>query len=224
MRSFSVRPEVLALASTLTLGAILSFPVSARADVTVRTLNQDLVAGSVESVGFHGPVGELQVVGVDGGSVRAEVALRCDRDRDTRCREAAERVDLRVRRTGDRIELEVDDWPKLGGRGLSVRARLEVPRGLAVEIDMGVGEVSVEGMGSDVEVDVGVGEVSVEMAESAVGSVNLDSGVGEVTLRIGGRTIDGTGFVGGALSWKDGPGDGHVEVDTGVGEIRVTLQ
>lgn len=220
MRPTYARFSALAFA----LSAFVAAPAAARADVTVRTLDQDLVAGGVRTVGFHVPVGELQVVATEGGAIRAELALRCERESDERCREAAGKVDLRVRRSAERIQIEVDDWPKLTGRGLSARARLEVPKDRDVEVDMGVGEVAVEGLEGDVEVDVGVGEVAVEMAEAVVGSVNLDSGVGEVTLTVGGRTIDGTGFVGGALGWKDGPGEAHVEIDTGVGEIRVTLR
>lgn len=220
MRSTSAHRLAIILA---VLGVGL-FATAARADVTVRSLNQDLPVGDARSVGFHAPVGELQVVPADGDSIRAEVALRCERDGDSRCEKAARDVDLRIRTQGDRILVDVDDWPKLGSHGLSVRARLEVPRGRSIEVDMGVGEVSIDGVDSDVEVDVGVGEISVTMPEAAVRSVDLDSGVGEVTLRVGGRTIDGTGFVGGSLEWKDGPGRASIELDSGVGEIHVTLE
>lgn len=219
-----MRANTVHVTCALALFALALSPAAARADVTVRTLTKDLPAGEAHSVGFHAPVGELQVVATDGGSIRIDVALRCEHDGSSRCRNAAEDVRLRTRETGDRVQLDVDDWPKLASHGLSVRARLEVPRGRSVEIDMGVGEVSIDGVDADVEVDVGVGEVSIEIPEATVRSVHLNSGVGEVTLEVGGRTIDGTGFVGGALSWKEGAGSAHVEVDTGVGEIHVTLE
>jgi hypothetical protein len=226
MRALSLRPPTptfaRALAWALALAALA--PAAARADVTVRTLDQDLPAAGLESVAFRGQVGEVQVVGTSGESVKLEVALLCDRERDRDCREAAARVDLRVRRSGDRLQLAVEDWPKLRGGGLSIRARLELPKHLAVEVDMGVGEVSVAGVEADVEVDTGVGEVTVEAREAHFRSVKMDTGVGEVTLEVGGRTVEGSGFVGGHLSWRRGPGQGHIEVDTGVGEIRVVLR
>jgi len=216
-------PHAVSFAFSAVLAAALLAPAAAGADEIVRTLSKDLPAAGIDAVDFHGQVGEVQVVGTSGDSIEIEVALRCDTRNDRKCKESADRVDLEVRRSGDRVKIEVEDWPKLGGR-LSIRARLEIPKDRAVEIDMGVGEVSVSGIEADVEVDTGVGEVSVEGPESAFRSVNLDAGVGEVELVLGGRTVEGSGFVGGHLSWRDGPGEAHIEIDTGVGEIRVILR
>lgn len=216
-------PLGLALGSAL-VWSLAWAATAARADATVRTLNQELPAASVTLVVFHGQVGELQVTGTSGDAVRLEVVLRCERERDESCRKAAEKVDLEARQRGDRLLFELEDWPRIKGGGLSIRARLEVPRDRAVEVDMGVGEVTVSGVEADVEVDVGVGEVTVEGPEAAFGSVNLDAGVGEAELELGGRTVEGSGFVGGHLSWRDGPGRAHIEVDVGVGEIRVVLR
>lgn len=216
-------PLALPTALFLTCAGALLAPAAARAETTVRTLTQDLPAAGVHSVGFHGQVGEVRVIGTSGDTIEIEVELQCDEGDDRKCRNSAEKVDLEVRRSGDRLKIEVEDWPKIGG-WLSILARIEVPKHLAVEIDIGVGEVSVEGIEADIEVDTGVGEVTVEAPESAFRSVNLDTGVGEAELELGGRTVEGSGFVGGHLSWRDGPGEAHIEVDSGVGEIRVVLR
>lgn len=208
-----------AIAVAVTLAAL-----PAHADVTVRRIDQDLDTAGARSVGFHADVGELHVVATSGSSVRARIELLCERENDTRCRGAAQDVKLRIRHRGDRLQLAVDDWPKLPNKRITLRARIEVPRDLDLEIDMGVGEITVRGMERDVEVDVGVGEVSIEMAEAAVREVHLDTGVGEVEMQVGGRTIDGTGFVSSHLTWRHGPGSARVEVDAGVGEIAVILQ
>jgi hypothetical protein len=213
-----------AYALALVALALPLIPTPAAADVTVRTLEHEADAGSHESVGFEGSVGEVTVVGVAGDTIRVEVEIRCERERDDACRRAAEDVDLRVRQRGGRIQLDIEDWPKLPNKRISLRARLEVPRRMALEVGMGVGEISVEGTESDVEVDVGVGEVSVTMRERDVRHIELDTGVGEALLRTGDRTIDRQGFVGSHLTWRDGPGDAQVEVDAGVGEIEVTLR
>ena len=224
-RKISGNPDTaFAFALALLALALPLIPAPAAADETVRTLEHEAEAGSHESVGFEGSVGEVTVVGVSGETVRVEVEIRFERERDNACRRAAEDVDLRMRLRGDRIDFEIEDWPKLPNKRISFRARVEVPRRMALEIGMGVGEISVEGMESDVEVDVGVGEVSVEMNERHVRHIELDTGVGEALLRTGDRTIDGQGFVGSHLTWRDGPGDARVEVDAGVGEIEVTLR
>lgn len=198
-------------------------PAAARADVTVRTLTQDLAVDGARQVGFHSQVGELDAEAGDGDSVRVEVAVLCEEEHEAHCREVADSIDLKIRKSGSRLGIEVTDWPKLRARGLSVKAHLVVPRHLGLEVDMGVGEVSVRGLEGDLEVDLGVGEISVVAPEKAVRSVDMDTGVGEVDLVVGGRTTQGHGLVGGNLKWKDGSGTATIELDSGVGDLRVEL-
>lgn len=198
-------------------------PARADGDVRVRTIEQDLPAGDVRTVSFHGPVGELDVEATGGDSVRVRIVFECGED-TAGCRAAAEDVELYVRRRGEDLHMEIDDWPKVGRKGLAVEVGLQVPRDRALEIDWGVGEIDVDGMEADLEVDLGVGEVTVRTAEAAVSSVSMDVGVGEVELRVGGRSIEGDGFIGRSLTWSRGPGDADIEVDSGVGEILIELR
>jgi hypothetical protein len=219
-RTVRLRAALCAFALALLIAAP---PLAADDDVRVRTLEQDLPAAGVRAVSFHGPVGELDVEATGGDTVRIRIVFQCDED-SSRCRNAAEDVELEVRRRGDLLHLELEDWPKIGSRGLSVEAEVEIPRDLALEIDWGVGEIDVDGMEGDLEVDLGVGEITVRTAEAAVSSVEMDVGVGEVELRVGGRSIEGDGFVGRSLRWSRGPGAADVELDSGVGEILVELR
>ncbi len=212
------------LAPTLVLVALgLLSAVAARADVTVRSLTQDLAVDDAAQIGFHSQVGELDAEATDGDSVRVEVAILCEKADDERCKRVADSISLKIRRTGSRLGVDVSDWPKLRDRGLSVKAHLLIPRKLGFEVDMGVGEVSIRGLEGDVEVDVGVGEISVVAPEKAMGSVDMDTGVGKVDLVVGGHTIEGHGMVGGNLKWKEGTGPAHIELDSGVGDLRVEL-
>lgn len=218
------RPAVRHLSTGFALLALgLVAPAPARADVTVRTLTQDLSVDGARQVGFHSQVGELDAEPSDGDSVRIEVAVLCDEAHEEHCREVAQSIDLKIKKSGSRLGIEVTDWPKLRDRGLSVKAHLLIPRGLGLEVDMGVGEVSIRGLEGDLEVDLGVGEISVVAPEKAVRSVDMDTGVGEADLVVGGRTTQGHGFVGGSLKWKDGPGTAKIELDSGVGDLRVEL-
>lgn len=219
LRSTLTGLTVLAVLALATLPA-----ATARADhdVRVRTIEQDLPLEGAAAVSLHGPVGEVEVAGVGGDSVRVVATLKCD-DNSARCRDAAEDVELEVRRRGNELQLKIEDWPKLGNRGLSVEVHLETPRDRALEIDWGVGEVDVDGVEADLEIDLGVGEVAVRGPESAFKTVVIDTGVGEAELRVGGRSIDADGFIGQSLHWSGGPGHAHLEVDNGVGEIVVNL-
>lgn len=218
-RSSAARTSLVALAAVLAVAA----PAVAD-DVRVRTIEQDLAAGEVRSVSFHGPVGELRVFGGDADAAgRVRVELECDDD-SPRCRAAADDVQLRVRRQDAELHLEVENWPKVGDRGLGMDIRLEIPRDRHLEIDWGVGEIEVHAMEAGVEIDLGVGEIAVRTVHSAFREIEMDSGVGEVELTVAGRTIDGSGFVSKSLSWSDGPGTASMKIDLGVGEIVVQLE
>ena len=203
--------------------AILGFMVSAYGDTTVRTIQKDLPAEESEWLFIDLPIGELEVRGIDSDEIRLSLKIRCEDRGSSKCRRAAEDIELDVDRHSDGIEIGLDKWPKFRNKGMSLDGYLELPRELVLEVDIGVGEVNVSGMEDDVEIDLGVGEASIEMDESGVRSVSLDAGVGEATLRVGGRTIEGSGFIGHGLDWRDGPGRAHIEVDCGVGSVEVYL-
>lgn len=214
--------SVLAGTALLLLATLVAAPAAADSRTRVRTVDRDLPSDGVRSVSLHGPVGEVEVLASSGDEIHLSATFECDDD-SSRCRDAAEDVDLDVRTRGDLLHIEIDDWPKLSNHGLSVDVRLEMPRNRSLEIDWGVGEVDVDGLEADLEIDLGVGEVNVRAPESAIGSVNIDTGVGEAELRVGGRSIDADGFIGQSLRWSGGPGDAHIEVDNGVGEIVIKL-
>lgn len=211
------------IALLLCVGVLVARPARADHDVRVRTIEQDLSATDVRGVLFHGSVGEVKVEGTDGDSVHLRIVFKCNHD-NARCRSAAEDVDLEVGHHDGELKLKLEDWPKIGDRGLSVEAFLEIPRDRSVEIDWGVGEIDVRRMESNVEIDLGVGEIDVDGTEATVRSVSMDTGVGEAELRVGDRRIDGHGFIGQSLDWSGGPGQAHIEIDNGVGEITVRLE
>ena len=204
--------------------AILGIMVSAHAEATVRTIQKDLPAEESKWLFIELPIGDLKVIGIDGDEIRLSLKIQCEDRGRSKCRRAAEDIELDVDQHSDGIEIGIDRWPKFRNKGMSLDGYLEVPRQLVLEIDIGVGEVNVSGMEDDVEIDIGVGEASIEMDESVVRSVSLDAGVGEAILRVGGRTIEGSGFIGHGLDWRDGPGRAHIEVDCGVGSVDVYLE
>ena len=200
------------------------FVSSCNADTTVRTITKDLPVVEAEWLFIELPVGGLEIIGTDADSVHFSLRVKCEGESGSKCRRAAKDIELDVKRYSDGIEIEIDGWPKLRNKGMSLDGYLEIPRQLVLEVDLGVGEVDVSDMKDDVEIDIGVGEATVEMEESAVRSVSLDAGVGEATLRVGGRTIEGSGFIGHGLDWRDGPGRAHIEVDCGVASVEVYLE
>lgn len=206
----------------LFLALALTAPLAANAgEIPVRRVAQTFPAGDFKEARLDIPVGELEVVAGDGSQVSVDVEFRCGRE--GRCREAAKDVRVLVTSTGDQFKLRMTDWPKLSGRGLSVRVKVAVPASLPVNADLGVGELRVEGLEGNLMADIGVGEASVDLPAAAVGSVDLDVGIGDATLRADGKRRSSSGVGAKAIHWSDGKGQSRVNVDCGVGEAAVTL-
>ncbi|HEX7184889.1 MAG TPA: hypothetical protein VF756_23890 [Thermoanaerobaculia bacterium] len=209
------------LVSTLAVALLWTIPASA--DETVRHLSKQIPTADVERVSLDFPVGQLLVDGWDSQQVDLDVRLECERDTRS-CREAAQKVRLVYSTDDGQLHVEMKDWPKMGGKGLEAHIQIKVPRRLALNADLGVGEMRIAGIEGHLNADLGVGELSVTMPESAVASVNADTGVGEANLTVNGKHYESSGFIAKEIRWKDGNGNARVQVDCGVGEIDVRLQ
>lgn len=190
-----------------------------------RSLRQSLDADQLLRLLAGG--GALEVVGVDGlGEVRA-VARACASEE-----EYLNDLQLTSKMQGNALLLETHypSWGRSswGNRYARLDLRVEVPAGLAAEIQDGSGEMMVSGLGTvdikdgsggivltdilgDVRLEDGSGEITIRDVR---GSVNVDDGSGEMALRsIGGdvRINDGSGEievqgVGGSLTVSDSSG------------------
>jgi len=207
----------------LPVAAALLCALPASAEEVVRTFQKQIPTGDVGIVHIDIPVGELEIEAGDGQQVETKVELLC-KNRKPRCLEAARNVRFVYSTDDGRLHFQIKDWPRTNHRGLEVRARFTVPRTLPLKTELGVGELTVNGLEGDFQADLGVGEVNVTMPESAVGSVKLDTGIGEAGLRAGGRRYESEGLFVREIHWNQGKGKSHVEVDCGVGEINVTLK
>jgi len=175
-------------------------------------------------------VGEVHVDATAGDRVEARLQLRCEHD-SGRCRDRAARLALTATRgAGDELRLELgdEDHPHRNRHGMhypEVELRLLVPATMDVAIDLGVGELELNGIEGDVTADLGVGEVSVEVPESAVRSVGIDVGIGEAQLSPRQYEMHHSGFLflGNEVDWRDGEGRSRINVDIGVGEAHVRL-
>lgn len=211
--------------TALIITAALLWVVPAGADEVVRSFRQEIPVAGADRIHLEFPVGEVTVEAWDNPRVSLDVKVACNHERSKRCVEAAKNLRLVYNTSGDRLHVEVKNWPKFAGtKGLHVIAKINVPRGLPLRAELGVGELSVQGTAGDLDVDLGVGEVNVTLPKDAIRTVDLDTGVGEASLTAGGRHYESSGLIARQLSWHKGPGRAGVKVDCGVGEIDVTLK
>ena len=206
----------------LALAAALLSPAASRA--VSRDLDATVSTAGVASLRLVLPVGEVEVRGDGGAELRAEFTIHCRRYDS--CAGKIENVHLDSTRHGDRLIFTVRGYPKLlNSDNMQLDGVVHVPAGLPLDIDMKVGELRVNDVGSDVRVDMGVGEVRVNVPADGVGRVHLDSGVGDATLRSPNGRLQArrSMLIGARLDWREGRGEALVDVDLGVGEVTVDL-
>lgn len=211
-------PALLALAAAAALPAIAS-----AAGTEVRSLTGNVSAAGVQRVEVHAPVGELRIEGAATSTVSVRIAVRCDKPVKPDCRRKAEGLELTASSDGDRVRVKLRGWPKGSNAGLAVTMAVTMPSDLALEGELGVGELVVEGVEAGARLELGVGEMSVEVPAASVRRANLEVGVGEATLVVGGRRIEGKGFLGREIDWTSGRGRHLIDAEVGVGEIEVRL-
>jgi hypothetical protein len=203
--------------------ALLCAALPADAKEVVRSFQKQLPAGNFDDIHIEIPVGDLEIEASDAREVAVKVELLCER-KTSRCLEAAKDVRFVYTTDDGRLHFQMKDWPKAGTKGLHARARFSVPREAALRAELGVGELTIQGMEDDLQVDLGVGEVNVTLPEAAVGSVTLDTGIGEASLKAGGRRYESAGLFVRTVNWREGKGQARVTVDCGVGEVNVSLK
>lgn len=174
-----------------------------------------------ETLHLHVPAGEVSVVGGDGNSVRATMAIRCPAD-SSRCAKWATEARLEAARGRDRVRLGVDAPARLNA---SLKLTVEVPSTNPLEIVMGYGELRAEGMERHVRVDMKAGDVDIAMPRDAVDEVHLAARFGDATMRLDGRPVEGRRpwLVGARLDWLDGDGAHDVNVRLRYGDVQVAL-
>lgn len=238
--------------AVLALVSVVVSATPARAAVS-RTLNGDYPVDGARRLELGVPFGEVRVEGTDGQAVRVRVHASCDDGEECGDFVKGLRLESRNRGGTLHLKLEGmnlhQEWnlgDDEGDESEDARGRhrdrgdrrhrhrdnhigdiaivVEVPRSLQVDLNVGAGEVNVEGLRKDLSIDLGAGEISVRMLERHVGSVDVNMAVGETMIHQGGRTREYTRVLGGPVRWREGKGDAGIDVNIGAGEVDVTLE
>lgn len=208
-----------------------------------RTLDATVHAGAARIVILEAGVGEVEVVATAGDRVQARVELTPRRGGlfSSLRRSESDVADAQLEAVarGDEIRLSVSSRSK--DRRFEEHWTVEVPRHLALDLqlgvgeavvrglqgevraDLGVGDLTVEAEGGDVRAKVGVGDVDVLAPAAPYGPVTCSAGVGSVTLRAGGERLKGGGLLGNELEWR-GTGSSRISAEAGVGSVAVELR
>ncbi len=202
------------LQSALVMAAIIATPI-ALAD-TYKRMTHEIDAADFERLRIEMSVGELDIEIYDGDVIELDIQLEANRNWWSFRRGDVEDIELDQRPSGDTLYIGIDR------DNVEQTWRARVPAALALRIEVGVGDVEIEGLNNDLNLDVGVGAARVEVNTENYHTVAATAGVGDAVIR---GFSDGTDnerrrFVG-ADAYYAGEGEYEVRVEVGVGDAQV---
>ncbi|MFK7864013.1 MAG: hypothetical protein AB8B95_07275 [Pseudohongiellaceae bacterium] len=199
----SILLAVTLLASTMAMAA------------NFKTINQSINAENFSALQVEFSVGELEIDVWDGDTVELEIELRAERSWLTWRRKDVEDVELDIQEKGGALMLSIDEGK------LNQSWVLKVPARLALEIDLGVGEISIDGLNNNLVGELGVGEFSIKTSSEDFDMIQASVGVGDASLRGFGSGSENERSLVSADAIYVGSGEYEVEVEVGVGEVSI---
>ncbi len=179
----------------------------------------DLDAAGIDVLRIDAGAGSLTVEGREGADAISVVAtIQVDSRDEDKARELIEEgLVLTLEKDGDRAVLrsEFEDGFWSWGDGGSVALVVEVPQGMALNVDDSSGSIKIYDTNADINIDDSSGSIQVDGA----GSVRIDDGSGSIIVkRASGdvNVVDGSG----SITIKDV--GGSVTIDDGSGSINVS--
>ena len=203
----------LGLSAALLTGTSL-FGSAAMADSS-KTISYSVDASRLESVEFEISVAEVEIEVYDGNEIQLEIELKSQRRWFSLRRHNIEDIELKIRNNGSNVYLGLDE------PNIDQHWRVLLPAKLAVEMDLGVGDIRIEEFSNSLEMEVGVGAVRVEVNDTEYREIHLSAGVGDASIRgFDGRSDNERSFIS-AESFYHGTGELNIDIEVGVGDIQV---
>jgi hypothetical protein len=182
-----------------------------------KNITRTLYVDELSSLRIEFSVGELEVEVWDGESIELDIELKSQRSWLSWRRRKVEDIELEVRISSDEVFLGID------ADKLNQQWVVKMPAKLALDVDLGVGEIRIDGLDNNLALELGVGEIEVIAATDNFDYINVSVGVGDVSLRgFGSGTENERSFVS-ADAHFEGQGDYQIEAALGVGEVLIRL-
>ena len=203
------------------MGAMIALPLAAGAR---RDTSAGIDLGSAEKVFVDFEVGELRIEVGKGQRVEVELDLRC-KSRSASCERRLEEVEIFLEQRGSKVVVSFEGLSKRLSNKFETECLVRIPAAARLSVDMGIGDLEIEGVERDIFVDLGIGQASLSLPERSVRSVYLDTGIGESKVwgSEGSITTSRPFLIGSEVEWESGPGKAEIVVDLGIGEIWVDL-
>lgn len=211
--------------------ALLLAATTARADREVtHSFESAVPAGAVRRVIVDIPFGEVVVRNSSGGTIRLSGVARREydnrREREKN-RKIVEDASAEIYVNGDEAVVRRRFGPNArswqASKFTEYSVRIEVPPGMALDVQTKAGEIGIEGIFGDVFVDLRAGEIDLRMPRKIVRELSASCRIGEVETDLGHEIVEREGILPGTTHFYNSDGHARVRLHTTIGEVRVVL-
>ncbi|HVC28593.1 MAG TPA: hypothetical protein VNF48_03510 [Gammaproteobacteria bacterium] len=230
---------------------LLGLPLLAQA-ADPRILNTDIPASGFDAVAISAGVGELHITPSTDDAVHVQVSLEQKSSEflwffHWQSRATAQEIQsaqITQQQQGQQLILSLTTPGKLSNDDVKQKWDVQVPARMAVDLNMKVGEATIDGVAGGVQVTLNVGELNVDIPRGVLnakinvgqisvttgtsqpGNIALSSNIGEAALYMHGKHIKHVGEHSGLGSSVNLNGSGHdsMNLSVNIGEVDLRVE
>jgi hypothetical protein len=187
------------------------------------TLQDDV--SQAELIKLSVPAGDVEIVGTTGKSITAVVTAVCQRENQENCYQVIKDLGW-SKNLGSVTELGLTPVAITRYERVTIKVKISVPKDKKLEVNLGAGELRIDGTSACLMADVNAGAIKISTKERQLASAELNAKVGDVKLVTAtGETLEGSRamLVGASLDWKKGTGSCHTKAHVLAGEVQLVL-
>lgn len=210
--------------SLVLLGSFCSAVVFAKEGEKHMSFQQDVASADV--IRLHVPAGDVDIVGITGNNLMAEVTAVCKDGERQACQRLLQGLDW-TKRLGRSAEFSLMPDSASSFNPVTIKVKIGVPQNKKLEVKVSAGEVSITDTSACLTADLNAGELNIALKENQLGSAALKAMVGDVKMtRVTGEQISGrrSVLVGAKLALDKGAGECHTQAKVLAGEVHLTLK
>ncbi|NMM40388.1 hypothetical protein [Pseudoalteromonas arctica] len=161
------------------------------------------------------PVGSLELVTYKGNQVKVSIELKAKNDSWFNDDVALEDITLSHKQNNDKLSLAIDN------DDVQQTWIVSMPTTMAIDLELGVGDIEVNDFANSATIDVGVGAVQISSALDDYQSITLESGVGDTKISGMKNAPKHSRKIVSSESEYKGNGQYKINIEVGVGDIKV---
>ncbi len=189
-----------------------------------RTITMQENVSQAQLIKLSVPAGDVEIVGTPGNSITAVATGVCQKDAQENCTQLFKELGW-SKKAGSVTELGLTPASITRYDHVTIKVKISVPKDKKLEVNLGAGELRIEGTSACLTADVNAGAIKITTKESQLASAALSAKVGDVKLvTANGETIEGDRslLVGASLAWN-GAGACHTKASVLAGEVLIVL-